>query len=114
MAADPRRWTCSRGSKKDGGSTRSPRRCWPCARSLLVLILIRVDVHRVAVHGAIDGHADRSAAFLGQLTEQAGSPGQQGESAQQLDRQAEIRQRGAADNRPGPRQPATQKLIMDP
>src|SRR5215203_1661896 len=82
--------------------------------SLLVLIWIGGDVDRVAVDGAIDGHADRSATFLRQLTEQAGGPGQQGEAAQQLDRQAEIGQRGTANTGSVQRQPATQNLIMDP
>ena len=59
----------------------------------------RVDVDGVAVDGQVGLHADRPAALLGDLPEQAGRPGQQREPAQQLDRQAEVGQRRAADAR---------------
>src|SRR5918993_1161905 len=52
--------------------------------------------------------------ILGRPTEQAGGPGQQGEAAQQLNRQAEIGQRSTADASPVQGQTAAQNLIMNP
>ena len=41
-----------------------------------------VDVDGVAVDGHVHVHADRAAALLGDLPEQPGRPGQQGEAAE--------------------------------
>src|SRR5215218_1185669 len=81
---------------------------------LLLLILIWGDIGRIAIDRAVDVHADRSPALLGQLTEQTGGSGQQREAAQQLNRQAEIGQRRTADTSPVQGQPTAQNLIMDP
>ena len=62
---------------------------------------------------AIDLHADRVPPLLGQLAQQPGGAGQQGEAAQQLDRQTEVGQRRPADPGAVQRQPATENLIMD-
>ena len=58
-----------------------------------------VDVDRVAVDGEVGVHADRTATLLGELAEQPGRTGEQGEAAQQLDRQPEVGERRAADAR---------------
>ena len=68
----------------------------------------------MAVDVAVDLHADRAASFLGELAEQPGRAGQQGEAAQQLDRQAEVGQRRAADPGAVERQPAAEHLLVDP
>ena len=72
----------------------------------------RVDVDGVAVDGEVDVHADRAAALLGDLPEQAGGAGQQREAAQQLDGQAEVGQRGAADAGAVQREPPTEHLLV--
>ena len=71
-----------------------------------------VDVDGVAVDGEVDVHADRAAALLGDLAEQPGRAGQQREAAQQLDGQAEVGQRGAADAGAVERQPAAEHLLV--
>ena len=68
----------------------------------------------VAVDVQVDVHAERAAALLGELAEQAGRPGQQGEAAQQLDRQAEVGERGAADAGAVERQGPAEHLRVDP
>ena len=68
----------------------------------------------VAVDGQVDVHADRAAALLGELAEQAGRAGQQREAAQQLDRQAEVGQRGAADAGAVERQRPAEHLLVHP
>ena len=76
--------------------------------------LVGVDVVGVAVDGEVDVHADRAAALLGELPEQAGRAGEQGEPAQQLDRQAQVGERGAAYPGAVERQPAAEHLLVDP
>ena len=83
------------------------------ARLLPAQSSVGVDVDRVAVDGQVGVHADRAAALLGDLAEQPGGPGQQREAAQQLDRQAEVGQRGAADTGAVERQPAAEHLLVD-
>ena len=82
-------------------------RRWPCGSSCSVAVSRRVgvDVRGVAVDGQVDVHADRPAPLLGELAEQPGGAGQQREPAQQLDRQAEVGQRRAADPGAVERQP---------
>ena len=72
-----------------------------------------VDVDRVAVDGEVDVHADRAAPLLGDLAEQPGGAGQQGEAAQQLDGQPEVGQRGAADAGAVERQRPAEHLLVD-
>ena len=62
----------------------------------------------------IDVARDRHSLLLRELAEQPGGPGQQGEAAQQLDRQAEVGERGAADARAVERQPAAEHLLVHP
>ncbi|GAB3976251.1 hypothetical protein GCM10027615_45550 [Plantactinospora veratri] len=68
----------------------------------------------VAVDGAVDLHPDAGAAFLGQVAQQPGGPGQQREAAQQLRRQPEVGQGGAADPGTVQRQGTTEHPGMDP
>ena len=67
-----------------------------------------------AVDGEVDVHADRAATLLGQLSEQSGRPSEEGEPAQQLDRQAEVGEGGAAYPRAVEREPAAEHLLVDP
>src|SRR3954451_17572987 len=75
-------------------------------------LLGRVDVDRVAVDGQVGVHPDRTTCFLRELPEQAGGPGEQGEPAQELDRQAQVRERGTTDPRAVQRQPAAQHPLV--
>jgi hypothetical protein len=81
---------------------------------VLWALMAWVDVDGVAVDGQVRVHADRAAALLGDLPEQAGRPGQQGEAAQQLHGQAEVGQRGAADAGAVEREPAAEHLLVHP
>ena len=69
-------------------------------------------VDRVAVDGEVGVHADRASALLGDLAEQPGRPGQQGEPAEQLDRQPEVGQGRAADAGAVEGQPAAEHLLV--
>src|SRR5215831_7576391 len=74
----------------------------------------RRDVDRVAVDRQVDLVRDGRALLLGQLTEQPRGPGEQRETAQQLQRQAEVGEHGAAGARAVQRQRPAQNLRVDP
>ena len=69
---------------------------------------------RAAVDPQVDVHRDRPAPLLGELAEQAGGPGQQRDAAQQLHRQPEVGERGAADARPVERQRPAEHVRVHP
>jgi hypothetical protein len=72
---------------------------------LVVGVLLNRQVHV---------HADRSSQFLGQVAQQPGGPGQQGEPAQELGRQAQICERGTARTGAVKRQRAAKDLRVYP
>src|SRR5580693_8782683 len=67
---------------------------------------------------AVDVHVDvvryRHALLLGQLAEESRGAGEQGEAAQQLERQAEVGEHGAAGTRAVERQRPAEDLRVDP
>src|SRR3954452_2807959 len=73
-----------------------------------------IEVERGAGEGQVGIHADRTAALLRDLTEEAGRAGEQGEATQQLDRQAEVGERRAADTRPVEGQLPAEDLLVRP
>src|SRR5580698_6333923 len=71
-------------------------------------------INSVAVDVHVDVVRDRRALLLGQLAEESRGAGEQGEAAQQLERQAEVGEHGAAGARAVERQRPAEDLRMDP
>src|SRR4051794_37518284 len=78
----------------------------------LCSVLGGIHVHRVAVDAQVGVHPNRTPALLRDLPEQAGGAREQREPSQQLDGQAQVGERGAADTGAVERERAAEDLLM--
>src|SRR3954447_24087143 len=80
----------------------------------LFSVLVGIHVHGVAVDGQVGVHPDRTPALLRDLSEQSCGASEQGEPTKQLDGQAQVGERCAADTGAVERKRAAEDLRVSP